>query len=107
MCVYYFSVNEVKKTMDNISASLSSCVRLVRKLNSLLPEEDRLEKFKLHPELEEDSDDDEDGATGRFAIRQGGRRREGEEREREGGMKGGGGGERERERERLNNSNHS
>ena len=45
--------------LDNIESSLSTCVRLVRQLNTLLPKEQRLEKFKLHPELEEDSDIEE------------------------------------------------
>ena len=65
-CMYmYFepTVDEVKTTLNKISTSLSTCVRLVRTLNSFLPEEERLEKFRLHPELEEDSDieDDEPG----------------------------------------------
>ena len=58
-------MDEVKSTMDNIAISIKTCAQLVRKLNSLLPEEERLEKFKLHPELEDDSDV-EDGATGKF-----------------------------------------
>ena len=72
----------MKSALNNIESSLSSCVRLVRQLNSLLPKEERLEKFKLHPELEEDSDLEEN-ADGE---REGGRDRE---RERGGGGEGG------------------
>ena len=49
-------MDEVKSTLNKIETSLSTCVRLVHQLNSLLPKEERLEKFKLHPEVEEDSD---------------------------------------------------
>ena len=63
----------MKTALNNIESSLSSCVRLVRQLNSLLPKEERLEKFKLHPEMEEDSDLEENA--------DGERKGEGRERE--------------------------
>ena len=68
----------MKTALNNIESSLSSCVRLVRQLNSLLPKEERLEKFKLHPEMEEDSDLEEnaDGERKRDGEREGGRKRE-------------------------------
>ena len=58
--VFNLTVDEVKKTMNKTQDSLSSCVHLVHQLNSLLPRDERLEKFKLHPDMEEDSDIEED-----------------------------------------------
>ena len=79
-------VDEVKTTMNKISDSLSKCVRLVRRLNAMLPEEDRLEKFRLHPELDDDdSEEDEEGVTagiGEYVF--GGRGRRGGEGRRDG-----------------------
>ena len=77
----------MKSTLNHIESSLSSCVRLVRQLNSLLPKEERLEKFKLHPELEEDSDLEENADGERERERERERGREGE-RERERGREG-------------------
>ena len=49
---------EVHKALVNIQTTLDSCVPLVRRLNSFLPEQNRLERFKLNPEVESDSEEE-------------------------------------------------
>ena len=58
ICNIFSPVNDVQTSLNQIEESLAHCVPLVQRLNNLLPEEDRLERFKLHPEpLEGDESD--------------------------------------------------
>ena len=45
------AVTEVTTTLTKIQAQLDHCVPLALRLNSLLPENQRLEPFKLNPHL--------------------------------------------------------
>ena len=55
----WHAVDEVRATLEKMQAALDHCVPLAQRLNSLLPEERRLEPFRLHPRVE----DEEDGAA--------------------------------------------
>lgn len=50
-------VSDVNNSLKNIKRTLASCVPLVQRLNGFLPEESRLERFKLNPEQESEDDD--------------------------------------------------
>ena len=52
-------MTEVEQALTRIKTTLDSCVPLVRRMNSYLPEENRLETFRLVPEVESDSEDDD------------------------------------------------
>jgi len=64
---FHNAVNEVTATLEKIQATLDHCVTMVQRLNNLLPEEDRLEHFRMNPmpvhvqfkEGEEDDGDEE------------------------------------------------
>lgn len=50
-------VKEVEQALTKIKTILDSCVPQVRKLNSFLPEENRLEMFRLNVEIDSDGED--------------------------------------------------
>ncbi len=50
------TVKEVEEALTKIKATLDSCVPQVRRLNSYLPEENRLELFRLNVEMDSDSE---------------------------------------------------
>ncbi|XP_064399620.1 BLOC-1-related complex subunit 5-like isoform X2 [Halichondria panicea] len=56
-------VTEVEQALTKIKTKLDSCVPVVRRMNSYLPEENRLETFRLFPEVESDSEDDKSGES--------------------------------------------
>ena len=72
LSIFSTPVQEVCSTLDEIQSSLEQCVPLLQSLNYALPEEERLETFKLHPKEEEeedcgvggDGDGDGNGETG-------------------------------------------
>ena len=53
-------VSEVNNALKNIKTTLDSCVPLVKRLNTFLPEESRLERFKLNPEVESEEEEEEE-----------------------------------------------
>lgn len=53
------AVSEVENALKNIKTTLDSCVPLVKRLNTFLPEERRLERFKLNPEIESEEEEEE------------------------------------------------
>ena len=60
------AVNEVTASLERIQTTLDHCVPMVQRLNNLLPEEDRLEHFRMNPmplhvHLKEGEDNEEDG----------------------------------------------
>lgn len=54
----------MEQALSRINAVLDSCVPLVRRLNSYLPEEKRLERFDLNLQQESDNEGDADDAVG-------------------------------------------
>ena len=50
-------MSEVENALKNIKTTLDSCVPLVKRLNTFLPEERRLERFKLNPEIESEEEE--------------------------------------------------
>lgn len=42
-------MNDVTATLEKIQATLDHCVPMVQRLNNLLPEQDRLEHFRVKP----------------------------------------------------------
>lgn len=42
-------MNDVTATLERIQATLDHCVPMVQRLNNLLPEQDRLEHFRVKP----------------------------------------------------------
>jgi len=50
-------VSEVENALVNIKATLDSCIPLVNRFNLKLPENMRLETFKVHPERDESDDE--------------------------------------------------
>ena len=42
-------MNDVTATLERIQATLDHCVPMVQRLNTLLPEQDRLEHFRVKP----------------------------------------------------------
>ena len=51
-------MTEVHQALVSIQTTLDGCLPLVRKLNSFLPEQSRLERFKLNPDVESDSEEE-------------------------------------------------
>lgn len=44
-----YAVNDVTASLERIQATLDHCVPMVQRLNTLLPEQDRLEYFRVIP----------------------------------------------------------
>ena len=44
-----YAVNDVTASLERIQATLDHCVPMVQRLNTLLPEQDRLEYFRVKP----------------------------------------------------------
>ena len=71
--VISYAVNDVTATLEKIQATLDHCVPMVQRLNNLLPEQDRLEHFRVKPmpvpvqeftEREEEREEEEEESDG-------------------------------------------
>ena len=68
-------MNDVTASLERIQATLDHCVPMVQRLNTLLPEQDRLEYFRVKPipvpvqeftegEKEEEEEEEEEESDG-------------------------------------------
>ena len=53
------AVNEVSAALEKIEAALEHCVPLAQRLNGLLPEDSRLEHFRLRARVVEEEEEEE------------------------------------------------
>ena len=57
-------MKEVTATLEEVRSSLEQSVPLLHKLNQLLPEDQRLEPFQLHPSLPPSPEEEGEGPEG-------------------------------------------
>lgn len=52
MCILVLIVSDISEVLEKIQAQVDQCVPLMNRLNNLLPESDRMEKFEVSTTVE-------------------------------------------------------